>query len=50
LPPLVVPLELPVGPDDAPPDDAAPDPDPDDEVGMLVGSGGVSRERPFGGP
>jgi hypothetical protein len=41
------PLELPVGPDEPLPDD---DPELDDEVGMLAGSGGVIRESPFGGP
>jgi hypothetical protein len=46
------PPELPLGADDPLPEDAGPDddPEPDDEVGMPAGSGGVMRESPFGGP
>jgi hypothetical protein len=46
-PPLLLPLELLLLPDDAGPDE---DPEPDDELAMPAGSGGVRCESPFGGP
>jgi hypothetical protein len=46
-PPLPLPLELLLPPEEAGPDE---DPEPDDEAGMPAGSGGVRCESPFGGP